>query len=328
MNKYNTVKSLLFVTFIPSVIVILLSLQGYKNGLIMGDIIGGMSSFFLILVAYFCLGIKEIQGYLRSRVKSRVYWEIAPIAYLLISYCVYSLSFNFVYAKIFKLISFISLPLLISFLCKKIKVKSFLVDICIILSLWLPIELNLLEGLWPWPEKFGDRAYLVAMTVPLLAYVMIISRNHDRVKYSWDVSKSDILLALKQLCFFLSIAIPLGIFTGFIEWSGWKIESSILFTLMITFLLVAVPEELLFRGVIQNLLTQSLKSSQLGLLVASLVFGLAHLNNGPTPDWRYFVLSTIAGLFYGVCYQRGQSLMSAAILHTLVDTIWVHYFRG
>ena len=59
------------------------------------------------------------------------------------------------------------------------------------------------------------------------------------------------------------------------------------------FIFIGIPEELLFRGIIQNLLEKAIGRPALALGVASLIFGAAHLNNGPSPDWRYFLLATL-----------------------------------
>jgi membrane protease YdiL (CAAX protease family) len=94
------------------------------------------------------------------------------------------------------------------------------------------------------------------------------------------------------------------------------------------FIFVAIPEELLFRGIIQNSLQKTLLKPLPALIVTSIIFGAAHLNNGPTqPDWRYFLLASIAGLFYGNAYARTGNLMAPAIVHTLVDTVWRSFFR-
>jgi membrane protease YdiL (CAAX protease family) len=93
------------------------------------------------------------------------------------------------------------------------------------------------------------------------------------------------------------------------------------------FFLIAIPEELLFRGIIQNFLEKTLRKPPLALFVTSLIFGAAHLNNGPRPDWRYFLLASLAGLFYGNAYQQTRGLMAPAIVHTLVDMVWRAFFR-
>jgi hypothetical protein len=46
------------------------------------------------------------------------------------------------------------------------------------------------------------------------------------------------------------------------------------------------------------------------------------------PDWRYVVLATIAGLAYGLVYQRTQRITASAITHALVDGMWVAMFGG
>jgi membrane protease YdiL (CAAX protease family) len=52
------------------------------------------------------------------------------------------------------------------------------------------------------------------------------------------------------------------------------------------------------------------------------VFGATHLNNEPLMDWRYFLLATMAGVFYGWTFEKSKSLMSSALLHMAVDVIW------
>jgi membrane protease YdiL (CAAX protease family) len=82
-----------------------------------------------------------------------------------------------------------------------------------------------------------------------------------------------------------------------------------------------VPEEFLFRGLIQNLLSRWL-GVPLGLALASVVFGLSHL-----PDPRYAVLATIAGVAYGWVYLRTEKVTASAVTHALVDTVWVILLR-
>ena len=88
----------------------------------------------------------------------------------------------------------------------------------------------------------------------------------------------------------------------------------------------AVPEEILFRALIQNLLMLRFGSGARTLLVASFIFGCAHLDNGPQPlpNWRYMILATVAGIAYGKVFEMASSVLSSAALHTLVD--WTKHF--
>ncbi len=88
----------------------------------------------------------------------------------------------------------------------------------------------------------------------------------------------------------------------------------------------ALPEEILFRSLIQNLLMLRLGATPRTLLAASIIFGAAHLDNGPQPlpNWRYMILATIAGVAYGRVFQKSSSVVSSALLHTMVD--WTKHF--
>ena len=59
----------------------------------------------------------------------------------------------------------------------------------------------------------------------------------------------------------------------------------------------ALPEEILFRSPIQNLLALRLGAGARTLLAASFIFGCAHFDNEPQalPNWRYLILATLAG---------------------------------
>lgn len=64
-------------------------------------------------------------------------------------------------------------------------------------------------------------------------------------------------------------------------------------------LLVCPAEEVLFRGVMQNVLTEQMGPAQ-GLCLASALFGAAHFSGGKA----FMALATVAGLGYGIAYQE------------------------
>jgi membrane protease YdiL (CAAX protease family) len=82
----------------------------------------------------------------------------------------------------------------------------------------------------------------------------------------------------------------------------------------------------LFRGILQNLLSRRAKKAWVALLAASLVFGLAHLNNATSghavPNWAYVAMATLAGLAYGWVWRRTKKVTASAITHMLVNLVW------
>ncbi|MGO1072259.1 CPBP family intramembrane glutamic endopeptidase [Lysobacter sp. CA199] len=79
-------------------------------------------------------------------------------------------------------------------------------------------------------------------------------------------------------------------------------------------LLVALTEEAMFRGYLQESLQrrwQTLRNGEwYAIGVAALAFGLVHLGGG----WRFALAATLAGLVYGWAYRKG-GLFGAVLAH-------------
>src|SRR6202007_2201506 len=74
------------------------------------------------------------------------------------------------------------------------------------------------------------------------------------------------------------------------------------------FFFTALPEEFLFRGLIQNWIERRTRRQALRLGNASVIFGASHLNNGPpVPNYKYFLMASVAGLFYGRAWRQTVS---------------------
>ena len=63
------------------------------------------------------------------------------------------------------------------------------------------------------------------------------------------------------------------------------------------------------------------------LILSSVIFGAAHLNNPPNVGY-YFILATIAGIFYGRTFVRTGKVVPAALVHLAVDWMWSIFFAG
>lgn len=85
--------------------------------------------------------------------------------------------------------------------------------------------------------------------------------------------------------------------------------------------LAGLGEELLFRGVLQAGLSEWLGPAS-GLLLASLLFGLAHCI---TP--AYLVLATLMGLYMGLLYQWSGNLLLPVLVHALYDWIAIRHYQ-
>jgi membrane protease YdiL (CAAX protease family) len=65
----------------------------------------------------------------------------------------------------------------------------------------------------------------------------------------------------------------------------------------------------------------------LALVITSILFGLSHFNKRSTHfNWRYVILATIAGIFYGRAWHQDRRVPASAITHATVDAIWSLWF--
>jgi membrane protease YdiL (CAAX protease family) len=184
--------------------------------------------------------------------------------------------------------------------------------------MWLPIEFSLLPSV-PLPPPHGFRAAALAALAAGL-YVFMVACPVDRIGYTFALTVRDIALALLATAVYAVIGVPLGIGTHFLHWHPRVDLVSAAVVPVAIYLATAVPEEFLFRGLIQNALERVL--GRAGLPVAAAIFGFAHM-----PDPRYVALAALAGLAYGWVYARTRRITASAITHALVDWVWVLLLR-
>jgi uncharacterized protein len=200
-------------------------------------------------------------------------------------------------------------------------------DYAAVVIIWLPVEFRWIYQLFPFPPQLTHTlTILLALTTGVAAFVLL--RRLEGVGYAIEWARGTGWIVIRYFLLFAAIAVPLGIAIGFMAYgpSMARLRSLPVAVIGITFF-TAWPEEFLFRGILQNLFSRTLKSQWLGLAVASIVFGLSHILHAPFPNWKYVILATIAGLFYGHAWMKSGSLLPGALVHALVDISWHLLFR-
>jgi membrane protease YdiL (CAAX protease family) len=196
-------------------------------------------------------------------------------------------------------------------------------DFAIVAAVWMTVKFSPARWLWPYPGGKLSYAFTVLLMVDAGIAIFLLTRRMNGAGYAiawgprwaWYIAASFLL--------FTCVAVPLGLAIHFIEFAPrWHSAASLPLAFLGILILTAWPEEFLFRGVLQNLLSRVTNSDSTGWLAASICFGLSHISNGHAPNWRYAFLATIAGLFYGGTWRKTGSIFASAIVHALVDTLW------
>lgn len=132
---------------------------------------------------------------------------------------------------------------------------------------------------------------------------------------AWQLFKQTLPMAALSIFMIVGLAC----LTGHVQYD-FKINRLLLIFALNNLLFVCIAEEALCRGLVQNTLSQMLAPYRYGqvlaLLAASLFFGLLHQG-----DWLYILLATIAGLCYGLVYQKTQRIEASILTHFLLNMV-------
>jgi uncharacterized protein len=197
-------------------------------------------------------------------------------------------------------------------------------DYLILATLGLAVDLRWFEPAWPTHLAVFSKMLLLNAGI----YGFLYIRQLNGVGFDLRLQRSDLRIGLREWLFFTPIAIILGLSLHFLHphlrWPKlWLPPVAYLFT----FFFIAVPEELFFRGWLQNLLQRRI-GPQRALLITAVIFGLTHFNKRALYfNWRYVLLAAIAGIFYGRAWRQNRRVASSAITHATVDTLWSIWLR-
>ena len=192
-------------------------------------------------------------------------------------------------------------------------------DCAILLLIGLAVDLRWLEPAWPPHTSVFGKMILLDTGI----YGFSVIRRLDGVGFDLRIRKQDLSAGLRELAFYAPIALPIGLLLGFLHVRPQVPRfGSAAFAWIFTFVLIAIPEEVFFRGWIQNLLERRIGRTT-ALIVTALLFGLAHFNKRSTHfNWQYVVLASLAGIFYGRAWRQNRRIAASSITHATVDAIW------
>lgn len=278
-------------------------------------------SFALLFAPYWFFGFGAAQS-LRQKLTSRAARMLFP-GLLVVPYLIFAVprgQFQLVYGA-----GFFAVPIGLAALFEVFPVaaqKLCWQDVLALAMVGVPVELRLFAAPFP-----GLSALPKFLLMDAALYAFLVVRGLDGVGYDFRARLRDLLIGVREWGLFAPAAIGLGLALGFIKFHrGMPPAASASAALLVTFFFVALPEELFFRGLLQNLLEPGLGRLR-SLLTASVIFGLSHFNKPLPFNWRYVLLATLAGIFYGRAWRDRRRLLASATTHTLVDVVWSLWFR-
>ena len=202
--------------------------------------------------------------------------------------------------------------------------KGHALDFLVLFLLGLAVALRWFEAAWPHSLVALNKLLLLDTGLYGFHAIRQLSGVGFDLRWRW----TDWKIAMRELLFYIPIAITLGLAIGFLHWHGyinhpWQLPAAWLFT----YLLIALPEEIFFRGWMQNLFERRIGRTA-SLVFAAAIFGLSHFNKRTVHfNWRYVLLAAIAGIFYGRAWRSERRVAASSVTHACVDTLWGAFLR-
>ena len=283
-----------------------------------------------LLAAIFALLVPSLQGRLRTLLHRRpaTVW-IAPLLLAAVFAAASCTAGAFSLPLSLLVLAYTAAPVLVAFVQgPAVAPLPTALDFLGILILWLPIEFAAGASLVPRAAQGFLHSVVYGIAILLGLVLWTGFRSFAGMKYNPPRQARDFWLPLVGFAMVAPVLAVVGIAIGFIPPPHAPVQSAgrMAAAVGIIYAGTALPEEILFRALIQNLLMQRFGPGTRTLLAASVIFGCAHLDNGPQPlpNWRYMILATIAGFAYGKVFQKASTVLSSAGLHMLVD--WTKHF--
>lgn len=197
-------------------------------------------------------------------------------------------------------------------------------DFLILVALGLAVDLRWFESAWPAHLAIFGKMLLLDAGL----YGFIVIRHLEGTGFDLRLKLRDAGIGFREFLFYTPVALGLGLSLGFLHLHAqWPGAVSIVEAWLFTFFFIAIPEELFFRGWLQNLLERRMGRIP-ALLVTAILFGLSHFNKRAAHfNWRYVLLAAIAGIFYGRAWRQHRRVGASAITHATVDAVWSLWLR-
>jgi membrane protease YdiL (CAAX protease family) len=166
----------------------------------------------------------------------------------------------------------------------------------------------------------------------LLAVLCI--RGLPGVRFSWWPEKREWRIGVEMFLLFMPVGAVVAYAIGFARFRTphliwWMFPLVVAGTFAAFLWVVALAEEFFFRAFLQQSIARAAHNETLGLIAASVLFGLSHLPAAHRfPNWRFATLGFLSGIFYGIAFIRAKSVRASMVTHALVVTVWRIFFSG
>jgi len=183
--------------------------------------------------------------------------------------------------------------------------------------------------------RYFDRIYTVPVPrldpdilgklalIHVAAIALLVQRRAEHTGFGFLPTRAEWKTGALYFLYFLPVGFALVLWLKPMRFAPFAAQP---WTLALTFMgilwVVALSEEFLFRGLLQQWLERWTGSAAVALIAASLLFGAVHLGFRAFPNWRFAIVAAVAGWFYGRAYRQAGGIRASMVTHALTVTAW------
>lgn len=283
---------------------------------------GILPAFLLEVTLYILSGLKTVRDHAERAspfVTGLLLTLLAPVSWLLLTAYMHSFELT-------KLLALTGLAAAVSFWYVMLP-RHVTADLGFLVVMAGPVLGGAFDVLYPDPARRLPAEILGLIMWYRTGLVSVLAiRRMEGVGFGFIPGRRDWAAGILNYLWFLPLGIVCAFGMGFARLRHPTPDGKTLITAALTFigvlLVLAVAEELFFRGLLQQQLSRLFRNESAGLLAASLIFGAAHLGYRQFPNWKFAFIAALAGIFYGRAYLQAGSIRAAMVTHALVVTTW------
>ncbi len=298
---------------------------------------------FVLIGVTVALGIKPINAWLRRLAGAGALMRLLMVVIWIIPYSVvvWEHGVGLKGVCLASVLLYLLLPIALILAVGRRRGWSDWVDVVTVCLLIYPFIWGEPFGLPPGELVVADNAIPVIRPISVVVGLLIFTviRPIKGLGYTYLLRTDELMDLPLGLGISALAAIPIGLVMGFIGWAPTGSDPvEVLVLAIFIYLTVALPEEVLYRGLVQNILLGARKPSKVrwGYVVAAdLVYAAVHLGIPPVPgtplvvsafgvslNVGFALMAFAVGLGYGWLYARSRRVMAPSVAHALVDLVW------
>lgn len=279
-----------------------------------------LAAFLVEYVFYLVPGFAGVRDWLAERVPARALaFGLALSA--LVPYLIYSLPTGQFRLDTLERLAGLVFAISLWYLWQR---PSPVADLCLLALVAAPLIARFFHRIYTSPLPSVPLDILgKLMLIRLVAAVMLMLREVEGTGFGFLPTRREWKIGLRYFIYFLPVGLALSAALGLIHPHASRTAlAAAPLVFGGTLWVLALSEEFLARGLLQNWIARWTGSENRGLAIASLLFGLSHLWFHTFPDWKQAIVAGALGWFCGKAYLEGRGIRAAMVTHAFVVTVW------